>query len=96
MTARTVTLAPLARVEHSASLVGLGGIVVKGGAFRKGAGSAHNFHTILRPSRIIRRTDGRVTIQSHANPSYTVTLSSAEVLTAWDRDEKVLDLTINF
>lgn len=94
MTALTVTVAPVARIEHSASLTDLGGIVVKGRAKRKGKGSVKQFHTILRPSRLIRRQDGKITIQSHALPSYTVTLTEVEVLAAWDKDDKTLDLTL--
>lgn len=95
MTNVTVNLAPVTRVEHSASLTMLGGLVVKGGTVRRGKGTAHNFHTVLRPSRVIRRKDGRYTIQSHAFPSYTITVTSVDLIAAWGKDDKPVDLTIN-
>lgn len=91
----TITVAPVTRTEMSASLTMLGGIVVKGRATRKGAGSVDVFHTILRPSRVIRRNDGKITIQSHALPGYTVTLTSIDVLAAWNKKDEVVDITLN-
>lgn len=62
--------APVARVSQEVSLVGLDSITVRGCVPRKG----YQDITINRPSRLIRRKDGKVTIRSHALPDQTVTL----------------------